>query len=474
MAVNKRYNTTILFSSVIWMFLALCVNSIFTDGTTERTHTVLTLLCLLTYLIGIINWWRVGCRFLSAYELFMLYAMFSTIGQPIAYLLNVPEELLSVYAIHSIVEVNRYLRFLLLCISGMNVGVAIALYKKRNCVSIDDQIKSYTHNTFKSKYSQILNVLTVISWSYVILNCLKMFIMRQSYAYSEFYEMRAGSNTMLGSLLSTTAVILFFWNVIHKKHTKILYACVLISIGLYMLIGVRTYAISMLAILCICTPITHPQFFKKKYIPLWIVVSIFAFAGIGIVATFRTETIGTASLTTGNTLVDSLYGTMTEMGFSARTAILAMEAIDNGFPHHQTILTSIINGFIPLVYNLPFIQNETMNLASWITDYAMSYNNGIGFCFIGEMYVNFGKLGWIFMIFYGWLVVFLENFAYKRIIKGKYLLAFCILFVLCEQIFYARGEMILTVGNIRSCVYISIIWLIIKMFCDFPSYKYKK
>lgn len=474
MAVNKRYNTTILISSVIWMFLALCANSIFADGITERVHTILTLLCLLTYLIGIINWCKVGCRFLSAYVLFMLYAMFSTIGQPIAYLLNVSGELLSVYAFHSIVEVNRYLRFLLLCISGMNVGVAIALFKKRNCVGLDDQIKSYTHNTFKSKYSQILNILTVISWSYVILNCLKMLVMRQSYGYAEFYDMRVASNSMLDLLLSTTAVILFFWSVFHKKHTNILYVCVLITMFLYMIIGVRTQAISMLAILCICTPITHPQFFKKKFIPLWIVMAIFAFAGIGLIATFRTGTIGTSSFTTGNTLIDSLYETITEMGFSARTAILAMEAIDYGFPHHQTILTSIINGFIPFVSNLPLIQNETMHLAEWITDYAMSYNNGIGFCFIGEMYVNFGKLGWIFMIFYGWLVAFLENFAYKRIIKGKWLLAFCILFVLCEQIFYARGEMVLTMGDIRACVYISIIWLIIKMFCDSPSYTYKQ
>lgn len=124
--------------------------------------------------------------------------------------------------------------------------------------------------------------------------------------------------------------------------------------------------------------------------------------------------------------------------------------------NYQTIFSTIIRAIIPLSSHIPSIKVNNVVLSEWITDYANNRSSGLGFSCIGELYVNFGQLGWIFMLLYGYFIAYAENESYKRIIRGDLLYPLVLLTFLCTMVPWARSEFVRCINVVRYGVYLLI------------------
>lgn len=460
-----KNNIKALLVAIVWMIIALIIREYMQYSISESVHNILTILNLFGYLLCMYSWIACGNRAISIYNLFILYALLSNLGQSILFLCSVHWTLLSVYINSTIAEVNYMLAFQLLCIAALNLGATTYNYKRKNCISIQEQVAHYSKarpSMYNAKVEPILMGLLFISLAYILMMALKMLLLRQSVDYGDLYAIKAGWGGFYGQIIGVLSLVLCLRFIFRKRYIKIIYSWLVTLICIYMVVGTRSLMLPYLSILVITLPVTYPQFFKKKYIPVWIGLFIIGFTLLGVVSAYRQSSIDAASLSTGNSFWDYFIDTISEMGMSTRTSLLTIEAINNGFPTHQTILNTIINAFVPFVSNVEWIKAEYISCSTWVTDYAQSYHSGLGYCFIAEAYMNYGKYGWIILLAYGWFLAYGENTAYRRIMQGKYLYALILLVILSRQVFFARGQFDLIGGTIRISIYLSIIWFMIK------------
>lgn len=462
---RNRYNTTMLMSSILWMIIAYIIKEGFQYGVGDQAHNILTIANLFAYVFCMFNWITSGCRILSIYNLFILYALLSNLGQSMLYMCSVHWMLLSVYINHTIVEVNYMLGFQLLCIAALNLGASVYLFKRNRCVSIQNQIATYANkrpSMYNAKIEPILNILLFASLAYVFIMAVKMLIVRQNVDYGDLYAIKAGWGGFYGQILGLLSLILSLRYIFRKRYVNIIYGAIILLIIIYMIVGTRSLMLPYLSVLIITVPITHPNLFKKKYALGWTIIFIVCFTLLGWTSVHRQTAINAETISTGNSFLGYFIDTISEMGMSARTSLLTIEAINSGFPTHQTILNTLINAFIPLVSNVEWITAEYISCSTWVSEYAQSFYSGLGYCFIAEAYMNYGKYGWILLLPYGCFLAYGENTAYRRLIQGKYLYALILLVILSRQVFFARGQFDLIAGTLRISIYLSIIWFMIK------------
>ena len=206
-----------------------------------------------------------------------------------------------------------------------------------------------------------------------------------------------------------------------------------------MLVGSRGLAIRYLALTLVFLPMTHPYLFAKKYIAIWIIGIMFGFAGLSVISASRSSALSLSGFNSSNSLLIGVFNTIDEMGNSARPAVLSMTEIDATLGHKQTILYTIVCGFIPFTSTIPYFQEQYIYLGEYLTNVVGSFS-GLGSSCIGECYLNYGWLGWIFMLFYGYAVAWGENTAYKKILRGDYLIALFLFAILSRQVAFGRSE----------------------------------
>ena len=422
-------------------------------------HNMLVVLCLGLYLMCIYNWTSRGNRVLSLFNLFILYSLFSNLGQSLLFLFDIPVEFLSLYEFSSLSDINRMLTFQILCISGLNLGVSLYLRKQSRCISIKGLTQAY-HQVRTAPYSDthlILDILFVVSVGVVMFYAIKMLLLRQIVDYGTFYQEKASWGNMLTDIFQLLYLVLSLYYISKKRYVAFISIINVALLFVFMIVGARSIALRYLCLLIIFIPFIYPNLFKKAYIPIWVLVSFTFIGSLGVISSIRTSAIGTVTFGFQEGLLASIYEMISEMGMSARTSVLTMEAVDFGFPHHQTILVTLINAFVPFVSELSFMKSQALMCSTWISEYAHSFHSGLGYSFIAEMYLNFGWMGWAFMILYGYFIAFAENYSYKHLFDKNNILSIFLLSFLTRQVFYARGEFAIIGGTLRILVYFAII-----------------
>ena len=92
----------------------------------------------------------------------------------------------------------------------------------------------------------------------------------------------------------------------------------------------------------------------------------------------------------------------------------------------------------------------------------MDAHYGLGGSYIAESFANFGWYGCIYTLFYGWMIAFLEGYAYQNLNSSqKRLLSIAILALLLRQVFYARAQLDLCAFDLRM---LFLIWLVTIVF----------
>lgn len=456
---NRRF----LSFSIIWLIAAFFVCGIIKQAPPVVGHTVVTILLISSYVLCLYYWLKAGNRVLSLYTFFILYAFFSNAGQSLLYLAQFPDEFLNVYDDGTLTQIVDMLRFQYLCIAAMGVGTAIYLSSSRFVpIRLEAQRNDLLcQGKFKGRNDSLLWFGLLFCLVYVLFFAVKMVSLRQTMGYGDLYEARGEWNSVFHQVVNLLALLLSYYFLFRNKNTVIIYVFLVLILLSYMISGSRGLAIPYLGMLIVVFPITNPELFKRRYAVFWIIGGIVFFSLLSVISSNRAAYLTGQALNTTNTIAMNAYATISEMGMSARTVTLTMQAIDNGgMEHHQTILYVLTTSLVPLTNNIPALQDQYIQLSSWVSEFAGSYNSGLGYSFIAEAYMNYGWFGWIYILIYGWFIAFAESLAYRRISNGKYYLALMLLVILSKQLFYARAQIELIGGTLRLLEYLTIIYLI--------------
>ncbi len=451
---------TILKLSYYWLALSIIIAVLLSDSSTE-THTILVLCTVLSYLLCIYSWVKNGCRIISIFTFFLLYAFLCNCGQPLLFVCGVPTEFLNTYTVQAFSNISYSLRFQLLCIAALNVGVCLGTKNKKDCVNISQQIEWYKNENSKpTKTDKKLNIIMWMCFIGGVYAALEMAKIRSSMSYKEYmYEgMMEVANrfyfTYFFCFLSVRSVL-------RKQQTLLIYAGWSFFIVLYMMLGLRSGAIPYISLFIITLPITHSYFFKKKFVLIWILGIFFSIIFLGIISAARYhETVDISEVDTSKGTAFLFYTAMTDVGSPGKTLGLTMRMCDNGEPHHQSILFSILTVVPHRVFKIPIDSFGFPEPLSSPASYLAHKANmpGFGFSFMSEAYLNFGWLGWTFVLFYAWLIAKMENMAYMDFIKNGNYFKIAFLLYLSKNVFFARSELCLSENYIQYMIFLAILY----------------
>ena len=390
--------------------------------------------------------------------------MFSHLGQTLLYSFGVPEDLLSLYKWYDRDSITHMLGFHLMCPAALNLGTTIYFYRNGNFLSIHQQILNRTQVISDNKcHEPLLDLVLIISLLFAAYKAVEFWTIRRTLSYADYFESRTVDGGFFVVVPLILSIVLSIRYVLIGKYRKYIYSVWGAIILIYMIGGSRSAVIPYIGVFSVMLPMTHPHLFTRKKIFLWLVVVFFAFAMLSIISTNRTETVSTAVLASNQSILTSAMDTMAEMGGSALTTVLSIQAVDSGvLPHYQTNLFFILACILPASF-VEFITGmDNIQLAAWITDYAGSNWSGLGYSCVAEAYVNYGTIGWIWFIVYGFVITWMECYAYKNIAKGNYFIPALFLYILASAIFYARAEIYSYQGAVRYCFYIWIIYMFLR------------
>lgn len=438
-------------SSVLWLLGLIILSGCNLTGSI-LVHNVYTLCGLISYILCLRNWLKSGNQLVSLYAIFVLYMMMSHIGQSLLYLFNMPANFLAVYSWCSFDSITEYLKYHMLCAAALNVGTVYCLSKPGSVLPNDLRIQSCREHGSECSGSFVWDVILIGCLFYVVYTAVHFLILRQSLDYADYFEQRS-AGSFIKSLPRSISIVVGLWYVYTNRYRKFVYSIWAFCILAYMVGGSRGTAISYIGSMAISFPLIYPQLFAKRRMIYWIAGGVLAFSMLSVISANRSSSLGANSLSSTEGVLMNAAGSMSEMGGSAKTAVFSMEAIKSGqIPHWQTNLYFLLASVFPasLVQGLGLPDVE---LAGWVTEYAGSTWSGLGYSCVAESFVNYGWLGWIWFILYGWFISFAENYIHRGWASGKYLVPCLLAFYLCAQIFYARAEIYHSQSAARFCIY---------------------
>lgn len=451
--MNNKNSTGAIFA-LSWLIIALVISSVY-YAKDVYSHNIYTILCTASYALCIRNWLHYGGRLSSLYIFFLAYTMFCNLGQSILYVCQVPEEILYLYWKLDVGSVANMLRFQFLCIAALNLGTVWYMSKPGHSVQLEELQSEYPYIKERSsiQYDRIALFILAISLLYLYYEGANMLIMRQSMSYHDFFDSGRGeTSNEFTRFVRFAALYYSMWAIFKGKYVNIVYGALIGLVIIYMSTGARGLSITYVGVLLLMVPISHPKYFQKKFWMAWAVGGVFAFSLLGVIGANRNN-LNVSIVSSDNGIGANVISTVAEMGGSARPAVYAIEAADNGTFNYLTIPTTIVRAVIPMSSHIPFIKANNVVLSEWVTDYAQNFSSGLGFSCIGELYVNFGMWGWIFMLLYGYFICYAENESYRRIIRGDLLYPLVLLTLLCTMVPWARSEFVRSLNVIRYGLY---------------------
>lgn len=457
----KRSNSSVY--SLMWLFLAIIIYYIPTEST-WLYHNMMTWLSLGTYIFSLFNWVKRGNRVVSLFTIFVVYSLFSNVGQSILFSFGIDDLPSKLYNNYNLFDICQMLKYQFLCAAGFNYGVCLYLRKPYRNVSQKDAAEIYrniNHGKVLSGRNFIYEVLLIVSFVSVFIYTIYQIRLRRVMSYSDLYNTRE----MLSQMFSYGTIVLGFFFIFKKRHVNLILLMWLWFLVAYFVAGTRSMGIVYFGALLFMLPIVKPELFSKKTYLVWGIVAVLGLASINIISEMRTSSLGSAATVSSDAgLAIALFNSINEMGASEYPTMITMDEVAKGFGHPQTFLYFILLGFVPsnvLDYFVP--SSWSVQLGTWATQAADSYNTELGYSWIAESFMNFGAFGWIFTLFYGWFIAMAENYSIRRIRNGQVILAFCLLAYLCKQIFFARGQIYLSISFYRYSIYLIVLCLLFRL-----------
>lgn len=442
-ATNRKGEESGFALSLGWFVVALLVVYIPSLVYDVFYHNVLVLCNFISYILCIYSWRRFGGRWLSVFVFFIVYALFCNLGNSILYSTmswTNTTEALKIYENAYWMSIIDMLRFQFLCVASMNVGVS----------AYTSVAKAYIPSVSKTRTeANTLEVFWLLTVAYHIYLSYHYLTFRITAGYSDLDSLIVSEDYgLLGTLLTYFFLFLSLLLLFKGKQVKTIYLLLTCLSLAFMISGKRYMAIRFIGAILVFLGATHPRLFRKRYVWIWVAAGIGFMAFINVIRVLRGSSIADG-IDVEKSVFQLVLGTFAEMGQSEWPAIITMDIIGST----DQYMHSIYNTFLRVTgFDVLFGLETEESLGRWITN-QMGTNYGLGYSFVAEAYANFGWLGWIFTFIYGWLIVWLENSAYRMLSqKINIYVALAILCLLLRQIFYARAQLDLCAFEIRMLI----------------------
>jgi len=434
---------------------------------------VMGVFALLQFVYICYSWYKAEKSLVNGYILFIIAFYAFNLGQPI---LEAFESVAPSKSILGRFDV-RYDQFFeasyigMLFIGMMHCGALISI--KRNVVAIkNDALQASKMIISIYRVSIFFLILSFPFYIYELVNNLQIVF---RFGYMALYDNALNRVPKIVQMISAyyepAMMALVFSSLYLKKNRPYILSIAALTVLLPpLLLGGRSNAGIFIGLFLVIYSLFHKINFKQL-----------AFIGVGIFATFvlfayivqtRTSAINDKQSfsSTMQEIDNPISLTLSEMGWSMTPLCWCLDIYPERMDYRMG--DSFIYSFTTIVPNLGFWKYHPAKIHSELGEWLRDYKNltyGPGFSLTAEAYVNFGYLGFLFFILYGYIIAKVYRYINKKYMNVNPFLLIASLIFLWFTIKTVRNSFL---GTVRALFYYTLpmYWLFkyyyTKTFCS--------
>lgn len=359
---------------------------------------------LIQLLYCIMSWVKKGNQFISPYIIFMLALYVFSYGQSFLWAFGLESErtLIGFYGI-TIPEVFKAQVSTLIMLAFFHIGASYWWHRNQRASFINTGSNSNIRNL--RIIGWLLFTVSIIPYVTEIVRDLVLSLTR---GYGAIYgEGKVGFDNLSGFIADyfiPSVICLFIAYKDNRLARWFFMGIILINIVAILVIGGRSNAVILIAILLIMYNYLVKKF-TKKWLILGVIGAFLFLQVLSFVASVRTEGGRTASMSEMKIENNAAVDAVAEMGGSMFCLIKTQDLVPRLYDYRYG--KSYIYAFTTIIPNLGFWDihpaKKESNLSDWLTD-ALGLGYGTGFSMCAEAYANFGNLGFIIFFFWGWFL----------------------------------------------------------------------
>lgn len=425
----------------------------------EGMVAAMNLLCVLCWLWSVAAWLLTSRRFFSLYTLFLLYAFLSNAGQTLLEVFGYSEHWFNdIYAEFSYSELVTMLSFCALCGLYMNLGALLAWRWQAAKPPARERPGQAAFLREAMPYMKGLYYLLLLVVFAEVLDSMRF---RLTASYADYMSVESsGIFGIFWFAFNVMVLAMLLARPERAARRPILLALAAVN-AMWLFIGARNRLIASIGMFFFLMEVGRPGDGAGRRLRPRQAVLLGA-AGLLVLMLFslvaRVRDLGISSMSLDDILasmnpLQSLIDAISEMGATAKTVLKTLRYLPQ-VGHQQTIAYSTLKSFLPnFILSAVGVRAPAIgSLSRWVSAVGMppgSTINGLGYSFIAEAYINYGRLGFLFTGVYGFLIVALELSAVRRARAGRVLFPAIVAYILSKQIFFARGQLELVVSTVR-------------------------
>ena len=437
---------------------------------------VLGVMCIMGLIYILYSWYKCGGTFLNGYVVFITAFFSFNLGQSMLEVFDYVSEMQNLLTSYNVigVSVDYYFRATyigLFFILFMHIGALMALSGRRiTHYSNDLELSSYA---IRGKFLAIRKISLYILffsfpfWFYMTSRILA-FTAVYGYGgalYGEVISKLPGYVRLFGDYYEPSLLCLYFSSEYLKKGRNAALAAIIITLILPpLMIGGRSEAVIAIAM----TLIIYSLFHKIQVRKVCLMVLGGYLLMIGLFVVKKTRNYGNAGIKQYTEAIfdkesSPVSEILSEMGHSMYPLAETMSIVpaDEGYRYGATYFWA----FTSLIPNLGFWEKHPAQLYGNLGNWLMKKRNlgfGPGYSITAEAYINFGYLGFMFFLVFGYYLA-----KYCRYINSKDVLIrpFFVIATLVFLWFSIKTVRNSFVGMVRALFYFSILF-----YCLFRYY----
>lgn len=395
----KQEKTILILLSIIYAIIGYNTNQ-----PTMQALGLMGWFGLVQLVYCIMSWLKRGNQFISPYVIFLLALYVFSFGQSFLWAFGLESErmLVGFYGI-TIAEVFNAQVLTLVMLAFFHIGASFWITQRSSLMS-EQQFVDDNSPQLKT-IGWILFIVSVVPY---VTETVRDLIMSMTFGYGAIYGAgKVGFDNLSGFIAdyfipSIICLVIAYKD--YKLRRTFFLGIIIINIVAILLIGGRSNAVILIAIVILLYNYLIKQFTKK-----WLIVGLVGvfllLQVLSYIASVRTEGGRSANVeglkVENNAAVDALA----EMGGSMFCLIKTQDLVPEKYDYRYG--KSYAFAFTTLIPNLGFWDihpaKKESNLSDWLTD-ALGLGYGTGFSMCAEAYANFGNLGFIVFYFWGWFL----------------------------------------------------------------------
>lgn len=396
----KQEKVILIFMSLVYALIGYNIKQ-----PTMQSLGLMGWLGMAQLLYCIISWIKRGNQFISPYIIFLLSLYVFSYGQSFLWAFGLDSERTLVdFRGVTIPEIFSAQVQAIIMLAFFHIGATYYLTKNRQRSSYEQL--SVDNSIRLKRIGWFLFVVSVIPY---ITDTISKLILSATMGYGAIYEREEAIgldnlSAIIADYCIPSVICLFIAYKDNKVVRNIIVTFLLLNIVAIMIIGGRSNAVILLAILVILYNYLVKRF-TRKWLLLGAVGAFFLLQVLAFVGNVRGDGLKSASKEGFQVENNAVVDAIAEMGGTMFCQIKTMNLVPQLEPYRYG--KSYLFAFTTIIPNLGFWDihpaKKESNLGDWLTaKLGLSYGTGFSMC--AEAYANFGYLGFIVFFFWGWFL----------------------------------------------------------------------